>query len=76
MTNKMTTRELLIRVDERQVEILKKMNNVEEHLERLNGQVGKNKDNIAKVFWLLILGSVIYIKESRDFLITLIKSLI
>lgn len=76
MKNESTNKELLYRIDERQAEIRKSIVAIEIHLRELNGTVSKNKQNIFRLTYALIGGSVIWIKESRDFLLTVIKSLL
>lgn len=71
-----TQRELLIRIDERQKIVLAHLIEVETHLKELNGNVNRNKANIQKVVYAIMLGSVIWIKESRDFMIGFLGSII
>lgn len=71
-----STNELLIRIDERQQELLKHTSEIEAHLKELNGSVSRNKENILRLAYSLIIGTTIWIKESRDFIISIIKYLL
>lgn len=81
--NSETNKELLIRIDERQKTISEHVAEIEEHLRELNGSVARNQAGISKNSFnikvlgvVLVAGSFIWIKESRDFILTLLKSLI
>jgi len=65
---KETNRELLIRIDERQQQVLN-------HLKELNGAVDANKTNVRRLALGVIIGSVVWIKESRDVIIGSIAAL-
>ena len=40
---------MLVKLEERQISIFKTLQRVEKHLDKLNGQVEKNKTNLTKI---------------------------
>ena len=50
-----------------------KLDSMNDHLIKLNGTVASNKSNIQKICFALVVGSAVWIKESRDYIISFIR---